>query len=334
MSEVIRKVLESQQAAAKAVNGVPAAAPQISSANVRNSANPDKPEARASESVKTDERLDEDPEVQEHQEIDPEAGNGEGNEPEAQEENEEEHENASADSKKHSKSRTKKRMDELLKERKIAESKLEKAEQRIQELEEQAQAGSSAAPARKSFTTMEEVDSRRLEIRKQLRVVNTYIREGGYTDKQSGDTMQVEELEKLAADLEDERDLTLPEMADKLRDRERIDREQVAKLYPDLLDEDSDLYEEAEELFAALPELRSLPEGRLWVGRMLKGRRMERVPAKSAPAPQKSKAPTPPREPGTDGTAVRTSVQPPEPTNGQQELLSRLTQRMLARTQN
>ena len=281
------------------------------------------------ESAKADESLDDEAQAQAAAQDEPETEEEESTESAA-----EAGEDADDPNEDRRKSRIEKRINKEIHKRKKAETELESAQQRIQELEEQAQAGSSAAPARKSFTTMEEVDSRRLEIRKQLRVVNTYIREGGYTDKQSGDTMQVEELEKLAADLEDERDLTLPEMADKLRDRERIDREQVAKLYPDLLDEDSDLYEEAEELFAALPELRSLPEGRLWVGRMLKGRRMERVPAKSAPAPQKSKAPTPPREPGTDGTAVRTSVQPPEPTNGQQELLSRLTQRMLARTQN
>ena len=322
MSEAIRKVLESQQPAAKAVNGVPAAAPQISSAN-------DTPEKAVKESAKADESLDDEAQAQAAAQDEPETEEEES--PESAAEAGEDADDPNEDRRK---SRIEKRINKEIHKRKKAETELESAQQRIQELEEQAQAGSSAAPARKSFTTMEEVDSRRLEIRKQLRVVNSYIREGGYTDKQSGDTMQVEELEKLAADLEDERDLTLPEMADQLRDRDRIDREQVAKLYPDLLDEDSDLYEEAEELFAELPELRRLPEGRLWVGRMLKGRRMERVPAKSAPAPQKSKAPTPPREPGTDGTAVRTSVQPPEPTNGQQELLSRLTQRMLAKTQN
>jgi len=322
MSEAIRKVLESQQPAAKAVNGVPAAAPQISSAN-------DTPEKAVKESAKADESLDDEAQAQAAAQDEPKTEEEES--PESAAEAGEDADDPNEDRRK---SRIEKRINKEIHKRKKAETELESAQQRIQELEEQAQAGSSAAPARKSFTTMEEVDSRRLEIRKQLRVVNSYIREGGFTDKQSGDTMQVEELEKLAADLEDERDLTLPEMADQLRDRERIDREQVAKLYPDLLDEDSDLYEEAEELFAELPELRILPEGRLWVGRMLKGRRMERVPAKSAPAPQKSKAPTPPREPGTDGTAVRTSVQPPEPTNGQQELLSRLTQRMLAKTQN
>jgi len=57
MSEAIRKVLESQQPAAKAVNGVPAAAPQISSAN-------DTPEKAVKESAKADESLDDEAQAQ------------------------------------------------------------------------------------------------------------------------------------------------------------------------------------------------------------------------------------------------------------------------------
>lgn len=342
MSEAIRNMLNAQ---VRQQNGAPAAAPESTPANApKTSADPssaeatagkpDTPEKDVAASAEAEESLVEDPEVDDTPEVDPDSPEGDGNDPDPEDTDEPEGE-SEEDRKK---TRAEKRINKLIHQRKKAESELEKANARIQELEEQARQGGSAAPApTTTFTSIEEVDKRRLEIRDQLRTVNRYIREGGFTDDKTGDSIQVEELEKMAMELEDERDLTLPEVADRLRERERIDRDKVAKLYPDLLDEDSDTYLEAEEVFEALPILRTHPEGRLWVGRMLKGKRMERVPQRKAatPSQRKTETPEPPKEPGTDGAAVRTSVQPTEERTRQQELMSRLKQRReqrLART--
>lgn len=216
------------------------------------------------------------------------------------------------------KERIEKRIGKEVGKRKQAESERDEAVARAKQLEAELRQNRGPESAT-LYDSQEAVDSRREELRTHLRTLQKHIRAGGYTDPQTQDEISVEELERMEDELVEERDKVLPQVERTLQEREKVEREQVKKLYPALLDRTSPEYAEAEELFARVPGLRGVPDARLLVGRMLRGKRLESAPRRKA-APQS--APRPPVEP-TGGTEPRSGVRTPaEPESPEKAMLA------------
>lgn len=219
------------------------------------------------------------------------------------------------------KERIEKRIGKEVAKRKQAEGETLKAQERVKQLEaELRQKAGPDSPA--LYDSAEAITGRREEIRKQIRSIQKHIRNGGLT-VDDDDDVSVSELEKFEDELMEERDVLLPKMEESLRKREKVEQEQVKKLYPALLDPNSEDYAAAEELMARVPGLRAVPDARLLVGRMLRGQRLEASP-KRKPAEQ---TPRPPVE-SKGGTEVRSGIQPPPATpNANDALLAAVAAR-------
>lgn len=241
-------------------------------------------------------------------------------------ESEEEEEHAYSELTDRQKERIQKRIGKEVGKRKQSETERDQALARVKQLEaEVRQKQGSNSPV--LLNSPEAVENRRQELREEIRTVQKYIRSGGYSDDQ-GNEITLEELERMEDYLVDERDVTLPGMERVLREREKVEAEQVKKLYPQLLDSTSPEYAEAEELFERVPGLRGVPDARLLVGRMLRGKRLEAAARRKADPVNK---PAPPKEP-SGGTESRSGVRAPsEQPSKEQALLAAVAAR---RSQN
>jgi hypothetical protein len=233
----------------------------------------------------------------------------------------------SDDERQERKSRAQKRVLAEIAKRKAAESKLAEAEERLSQAQSQL---ASNAGNNRVFESQAEIDSRRAELRKQLRTVETAIRKGEYTAP-NGEVLDVEELEAIRADLEDERDLSLPAAEKLILQRERIENELVSKHYPALLDANSPEAKEAARLFKVIPGLRGNPEAKLLIGDLLRGRKL-RLAAKTAPAPSAQvQRRTPPAEPTGGRASPSGAARSGTGTNSEANLLALVSKRIQRR---
>lgn len=215
------------------------------------------------------------------------------------------------------KSRAQKRVLAEIAKRKAAEERLKE----LQQENEQLKASPALAGTERVYASQDEIDARRVELRQQIRKVEAAIRKGEFTTP-DGEVLTVEDLEEIKANLEDERDLNLPKAEKLLRRRQEVERDIVAKHYPQLLDRTSPEAKEAEALLRSLPGLRAHPEARLLIGDLLRGRKLRLAGAKAKPTGKPAPARTPPAEP-TGGTAPRSGSHAPSP-NSDKALMNKV----------
>ena len=124
--------------------------------------------------------------------------------------------------------------------------------------------------------------------------------EGAGTDEDPSYT--AEEIQERLEQLEDERQITLPKARTLFKERQAAD-ERIKKVYPDLLDKNSDEYKAMQSKLARFPGLRLLPDYKLAIGDMLIGESFRTKKGKG-----KGKVPKASKVPSTPGAAAPTQL--------------------------
>jgi len=180
---------------------------------------------------------------------------------------EEDEEDADA-GKSHRNSKVEKRISKEVARRKAAEDKLTQQDTEIKTLRDKLAESSKSG---KVFASLEEVDATKTKLLAEMDTIEDAIDEGGY-ETADGKTIDVPTLKKWRRAIREELTQALPAAERRLVRQEEINREQVSRIYPDLLNSKSDISREASRLFDRVPGLRSDPEAFLLVGDLLRGR--------------------------------------------------------------
>jgi hypothetical protein len=171
--------------------------------------------------------------------------------------------------------------------RKAAEEKLQQAETELKSLRDKL---TESTLSGKVYTSLDEVAQVKADRRKELDKIEDAIDEGGF-ETPDGKTIDVATLRKWKRAIREELEDALPAAERRLVRQEEINREQVARIYPELLSSKSDLAREATRIFDRIPGLRSDPEAYLLVGDLLRGRSLR---MKIASNKGKDRRPLPP----------------------------------------
>ncbi|GEM_PF-4864026 len=219
------------------------------------------------------------------------------------------------DSDKRNRRRKDRQSQKVLKEiaqRKEAEKKADRLQARVNELEARLPDTETGL----NFSTQEEIDARHLELRQFIRNLDDAIADDGFVgkDEKTGEDIEIDtkSLRQMKRAAEDERDYTLPKAEKRILERKRIEQDVVAKAYPDLLDDDSELSAEATKLFNEIPGLKSHPQALVLAGDLLRGRKARTTKKTASKAKPKPKVSKPPKEPGrgaNTGSSVGTTTQ-------------------------
>jgi hypothetical protein len=132
----------------------------------------------------------------------------------------------------------------------------------------------------KTYGSITEVTEAKRKLRRELDEIDDAIDEGGF-ERADGTTVDVKTLKAWRRQIRDELEDALPAAERRLVRQEEVNREQVSRLYPELLNPKSDLAKEAQRLFARVPSLRGDPEAYLLVGDLLRGRALRMKIAKN-----------------------------------------------------
>lgn len=194
--------------------------------------------------------------------------------------------------------------------RKAAEAVAKQRDAELKGLQEQLAEG-KAKGRFDAVDTLADVAKMRQELRRELDTLEDGIEEGELV--LSGKTYDAATLRKWRREVRDELEDALPAVERRISRREEVNREQVARIYPELLDEGNPLKAEAEKILSRVPGLRKDPEALLLVGDLLRGRRL-RMGAKSKSAGKpglKEKVKLAPRDSGK-GAGTRRVVRAPK----------------------
>jgi hypothetical protein len=145
----------------------------------------------------------------------------------------------------------------------------------------------------KTYASLADVTLAKQKLRKELDQIEDAIDDGGF-ERQDGTTIDVKTLKGWRRQIREEIEDALPAAERRLLRQEEVNREQVSKLYPELLSPSSAMAREAEQIFARVPALRGDPEAFLLVGDLLRGRKLRMKFSggkKPAPKPPESRSP-------------------------------------------
>lgn len=199
-----------------------------------------------------------------------------------------------------------KRISKEVARRKAAEEQARRHEAELKALRDEL-AERSAGSKFESISDLSGVVKARKELRRELDLVEEGIDRGEL--EVNGKTYETETLRKWRREIREELEDVLPAVERRILRREEVNREQVSRVYPELLDDSSEVRKAAEKLFERLPGLKRDPEALLLVGDLLRGRKLRMAVAKK---PQKKgslegrrRAPVDPGKGGDSRRVVR-----------------------------
>lgn len=287
-------------------------------------ANLDSDEAEASDDLDADAEAldgdDADPEVELDAEEDSDAEE-DGDEPDEDAEEDNEAEADTKDARRNPK--VEKRIAKEVSKRKAAEANAKVLEAENKGLQEQL-AESKAKGRFDSVDSLADVAKARRELRRELDLIEEGIEEGEL--ELDGKTYDAATLRKWRRQVRDELEDALPAVERRIARREEVNREQVARIYPELLDEGSDLRKQAEKILSRVPGLRKDPEALLLVGDLLRGRRLRMgAKSKSAGKPNaKGAAAKPAPKDSGKGAGTRRVVRAPQGRSEDGEFIAKM----------
>lgn len=260
-----------------------------------------------------DEDLDEDADAEEDSDAEED-----GDEPD---EDAEEDDDADADPKANRRNpKVEKRIAKEVAKRKAAEAVAKQHEAELKVLQEQLAEG-KAKGRFDSVQSLADVAKARRELRRELDLIEEGIEEGEL--ELEGKTFDAATLRRWRRQVRDELEDALPAVERRISRREEVNREQVARIYPELLDEGSDLRKQADKVLSRVPGLLHDPEALLLVGDLLRGRRLRMSAKSKSAAPKRVQAKAAPKDSGK-GAGTRRVVRAPQGRSEDGEFIAKM----------
>lgn len=197
-----------------------------------------------------------------------------------------------------------KRISKEVAKRKAAEESARRYEAELKALRDEA-AESKAAGAFDEIADLAGVVKARKKLRAELDTLEEGIEKGEL--EINGQVYESATLRKWRREVREELEDVLPAVERRILRREEVNRDQVARVYPELLEKGSDLQKEAERILGRVPGLKRDPEGLLLVGDLLRGRRLRMNAGKKKPLGKADRGVVrkAPRDPGRDAGSRR-----------------------------
>lgn len=207
--------------------------------------------------------------------------------------------------------------------RKAAEANADALKAEVQDLHEQLAEG-KAKGRFDGVVSLADVAKARRDLRRELDVLEDGIADGELVI--DGKTYDVAKLREWRREVRDELEEAIPAVERRITRRNEVNRDLVAKVYPDLLDAGSDLRKQADSILNRVPGLMRDPEALLLVGDMLRGRRLRMgAKAKGTNAKKSDVARTPPRDSGK-GAGTRRVVRAPKGRSEDGDFISKMAE--------